>query len=143
MSANRGFTTVTIDKSWLDNGNIVNYTLVWDYFSSDINGQKHSAYNVTLAPQPVTHLPAPPPTKLPNKESLIIALPIVLGFFFFVAIGLCIGMRGTRRIGLGNIMGRKKGYGTGKSRSQRMGIKKGAIRLEEREVLQSRAAPRP
>ncbi len=42
-------------------------------------------------------------------------------------------MRRHRRINLGSVMGRKKGYGIGKSRRQRVG-KKGAIRLGEREV---------
>jgi Ykl077w/Psg1 (Pma1 Stabilization in Golgi) len=144
FSANRGYTTVTIDKSWLDSGYATNFTLVWTYYSTDISAQKHSAYNITLAPQPVTHYPAPAPTKLPNKESLIIALPIVFGFLLLMTIGLCISMKAHRKIGLSSIMGRKKGYGSGKSRRQRLGIKKGAIRLEEREVLQTRdeAAPR-
>ncbi len=42
-----------------------------------------------------------------------------------------------RRIGLGNVMGRRNGYGTGKSRSQRLGLSKkkaGAIQLRDQEL---------
>ena len=47
-------------------------------------------------------------------------------------------MRKTRRIGLGSVMGRKRrGYGVGKSRAQRLGGKKGHIGLGEDEVFPS------
>ena len=39
-----------------------------------------------------------------------------------------------RVIGLGNVMGRRKGYGIGKSRGERLGMgRKGAIKLQERD----------
>ena len=44
-------------------------------------------------------------------------------------------MRKHRQIGLGNIMGRRKGYGVGKSRRQRVG-KRGAIGLAEQDFDQ-------
>jgi hypothetical protein len=138
MPAYKGFTTVTIDKSWLGDYTAVNLTMVWDFFSADIAGQTHSAFNIGVMNAPVVHYPAPPHTKLPNKESLIIALPIVFGFLALVIVGLCIGMKKHRSIDLKSLMRRRKGYGAGKSRAQRMGIKKGVIRLEDREVLQSR-----
>jgi hypothetical protein len=53
-----------------------------------------------------------------------------------VLFGLCLGMRSHRKIGLKSIMGRGRGgYGNGKSRRERLGIKKGAIRLEDREII--------
>jgi len=59
--------------------------------------------------------------KLPEGESLYIALPIVLLFILICVCGGCIINRKRRQISLGNVMGRKKGYGIGKSRSQRLG----------------------
>lgn len=44
-------------------------------------------------------------------------------------------MRKHRKLSVGSVMGRGgKGYGERKSKRQRLGQKKGAIRLEEREV---------
>lgn len=83
-------------------------------------------------------LPEPPRTKLPSKESLIIALPIALGFCAIVVFGLCLGMRSHRKLAVGSAMGRRgRGYGERKSRRQRLGQEKGAIRLEDREVAPS------
>jgi hypothetical protein len=87
----------------------------------------------TLENAPPNHYP-PPPTNSIDKQGLYIGLPIGLVFVAVVVIGLYFGMRKNRIIGVGNIMGRRnRGYGTGKSRSERLGLgKKGAIRLEER-----------
>ena len=91
--------------------------------------------SIMITNEPATHYSPPDPTKVPNKEGLIIGLPVSLGFVLLVVVGLYFGMRKQRIIGLGNIMGRRnKGYGTGKSRRQRLGLsKKGAIRLEDQE----------
>jgi hypothetical protein len=97
----------------------------------------------TLENEPPHHYPAPPKNKL-EKSGLYIGLPIGLAFVVLVVVGLFIGMRKNRVIGVGNIMGRRnKGYGVGKSRRQRLGLgkKAGAIRLEERGVPQYSDAP--
>jgi hypothetical protein len=84
----------------------------------------------------------PPKTEAPRGPALYIGLPCVLGFLLLVVLGTCIWNRRTRGIGLGNIMGRRRGYGAGKSRAERVLAgatrrrreKKEAIRLMEREV---------
>ncbi|KFX94751.1 hypothetical protein O988_06138, partial [Pseudogymnoascus sp. VKM F-3808] len=74
------------------------------------------------------------PTPAPKGPALYIALPTVLAFII-----LCVGggfwwNKHARVIGLGNVMGRRKGYGIGKSRGERLGMgRKGAIKLQERE----------
>ena len=49
---------------------------------------------------------------------------------------LYFGMRKTRHIGLGSVMGRRRGYGVHKSRKQRLG-KRGNIGLGEEEAISS------
>ena len=87
----------------------------------------------TLENEPPHHYPPPPKNKL-EKSGLYIGLPLGLAFVALVVVGLFVGMRKNRTIGIGNVMGRRgKGYGVGKSRRQRLGLGgKGAIRLEDR-----------
>lgn len=104
-------------------------------FEGDDPTKKATTYDgpmFTIKNEPPRHYPPPPVNKLPNKEGLMIGLPVGLGFVLLVVVGLLFGMRKHRTIGLGNIMGRRnRGYGVGKSRRQRLGLgKKGAIRLE-------------
>ena len=88
---------------------------------------------VTLQNAPVEHYPPSETTKF-DKLGLMIGLPVSLGFVCLVVFGLMFGMRKNRTIGIGNIMGRNRGYGARKSKRQRLGLgKKGAIRLEERD----------
>lgn len=72
-----------------------------------------------------------PTTEAPTGQSLYIALPVVLLFII-----LCIGggyfyNKTHREIGLGNVMGRRAGYGIGKSRGQRLRKKEDPIQLQE------------
>ena len=87
---------------------------------------------ITLTNAPAVHYPPPPPSN-PNKLGIFIGIPVGLGFVALILCGLCIGMRKHRKIDIKGLAGRKKGYGVGKSRRQRMG-KGGGIRLQEREV---------
>lgn len=110
------------------------------FVASIFDGKKTEPYDgptFMLSHAPPNHYPPPPPNKL-DKTGLFIGLPLGLAFVAFVVIGLFVGMRKSRTIGIGNIMGRhNRGYGMGKSRRQRLGLgKKGAIRLEERNVPQ-------
>jgi hypothetical protein len=77
-----------------------------------------------------------PKTPAPKGQSLYIALPIVFGFIVICLVGGFYWNRKHRQIGLGNVMGRRKGYGVGKSRTQRMReeTKEGAIQLREQEL---------
>jgi len=81
--------------------------------------------------------------KAPTGPALYIGLPTVLGFVVVVAVGTCWWNRKHRKIDVGSVMGRGKGYGAGKSRRQRVfgggrggkrERKEQGIRLMEREV---------
>ena len=107
---------------------------------------------------PVVTVANPPPysqpaAKPPKGAALYIGLPCILGFIAVMLIGTCIWNRRTRRIGVGNVMGRSRfgklgelsmkrprGYGVGKSRRQRVGAvnldSKDAIDLQNREAAQ-------
>ncbi|RDA89111.1 hypothetical protein CP532_2305 [Ophiocordyceps camponoti-leonardi (nom. inval.)] len=62
-----------------------------------------------------------PPPRVPKGSTLLIALPISLGSFFLVLIGLYLWHRKTRRIDLGNIMSRSRhGYSGRKHRRRRL-----------------------
>jgi hypothetical protein len=137
----KSFTTVTMQSSYLQG--VDNNTLKFGLISYSPSGN-HAQDAITidgptvfLSKAATKHFSPPPHTKLPSNLSLLIGLPLGLGALVFVLLGLFFGMRKTRMINVGSVMGKRKGYGVGKSRRQRIG-KKGAIRLEEREVLQSR-----
>lgn len=131
----RGYTEVTIQEDWLEGYVARNLSLIWNTFSATA-GDRKVAFQVEIDQKPVEHYPAPAKSKVPDKESLVIALPVTLGFLCIVMFGLYFGMRKHRHIGLKSVMGRgRRGYGNGKSRRERLGIKKGAIRLEDREVF--------
>ncbi|KAF2431995.1 hypothetical protein EJ08DRAFT_732751 [Tothia fuscella] len=139
----KGFVTVQMDKKWLqDSSNntlefgLISYVTAGSHTRDALEGP-----TIFLTSKGPSHFKPPPHTKMPDKLSLLIGLPLGLGALLFVLIGLFFGMRKQRQIGVGSVMGRgKKGYGVGKSRRQRVG-KEGAIRLEEREVLQTRVPP--
>jgi hypothetical protein len=121
------------------------YAIMFQDNDASEKANPYEGPTIMITNEPAQHYSPPPPTKAPNKEGLMIGLPVSLGFVFLVVIGLWFGMRKHRNIGLGNIMGRRnKGYGAGKSRRQRLGLgKKGAIRLEEREIEAARARGLP
>ncbi|KAF2263185.1 hypothetical protein CC78DRAFT_617865 [Lojkania enalia] len=134
-----GFVTFKTNKYWKQGYSAYNLTFHAVIFEGDDPTKQATPKDgpqITITDEPPDHYPPPEPTKAPNKEGLMIGLPVSLGFVLLVVVGLWFGMRKRRTIGLGNIMGRRnKGYGVGKSRSQRLGLgKKGAIRLEEREI---------
>jgi len=130
-----GYVTMTMDKAWLQGTSRNNLTLTIVSLGPNVNAQavRTSGPVISLINKPVAHLPAPPHTKAPNKLGMEIGIPVGVAFIVFVVFGLCIGMRKTRRIGVGNVMGRRKGYGIGKSRRQRVG-NNGPIRLDEQEA---------
>ncbi|RDL42490.1 Uncharacterized protein BP5553_02469 [Venustampulla echinocandica] len=132
-----GFYAWTIDKAWLKDQSSNNVTL----FMTILN--PHADQPATL-PGPtleITNKPKDyyrqPKTQAPKGQSLYIALPTVFGFIVLCVCGGYIINRKRRTIGLGNVMGRRNGYGVGKSRSQRLGLGKknaGAIKLRDQEL---------
>jgi hypothetical protein len=78
-----------------------------------------------------------PLAKAPKGQDLYIALPVVFGFIILCLVGGFFWNKHARKIGLGNVMGRRGGYGVGKSRRQRLGLgkkKSEAIQLREQEL---------
>jgi hypothetical protein len=135
---NRGFISWTIDSSWLKGQSSQNVTLIIVPWNPTISEPVSATGPVVM----ITNSPAPEPyrqpmTKAPKGASLYIALPTVFAFVLICVCGGFILNRRHRKIGLGNIMGRRKGYGVGKSRSQRLGLTKknpGPIELRVQEL---------
>jgi hypothetical protein len=91
-----------------------------------------SGPTITVTTAPPVHYSAVP-TPFPNRIGLELGIPLGVGFLLLVLFGLWVGMRNHRRIdvgGLSSLMKRKRGYGVGKSRRQRLG-KKGGIALAD------------
>ena len=117
-----------MDKEWLQGNKRNNLTFRLNALDGP-NARliEQAGPSVSLTIPPVVHYPGPP-RLAPNKLGLAIGIPIGIGFFLFIVFGLFIGMRKHRRIDVGSVMGRRKGYGVGKSRRERVG-KKAGIRL--------------
>jgi hypothetical protein len=132
-----GFISWTIDKEMLRGKSWNNVTL----FIVPLNPIANEPTSFQGPTVQVTNRPADyyrqQPAKAPKGQSLYIALPTVFGFIILCVCGGYIINRKHRKIGLGNVMGRRNGYGVGKSRTQRLGLGKknsGAIRLREQEL---------
>lgn len=134
ISKNVGYITLQIDGDWLQGNSRNNLSLTMQSFdaTADKPARLLKGPIIFLTNQPVEHYPPPPHNSI-DKLGLEIGIPV--GFFFCVLVvcGLWCGMRKHRRIGLGNVMGRKKGYGVGKSRRQRMGLKRAAFQVHDSE----------
>lgn len=136
IGAQQGFYVWDIDKAWMKGHQSNNVTLFLNPIAPT-EGESHSLQGPILQ---ITTKPAEyyqqPHTKAPTGQSLYIALPTVFGFIVICVCGGFIINRKQRQIGLGNIMGRRKGYGVSKSRPQRMGLGKkgGTIALREQEL---------
>ncbi|KAF7911028.1 uncharacterized protein EAF01_002536 [Botrytis porri] len=132
---NLGFIAWTIDKSWLKGMKFNNVTLfVTPTQKTDIISAQGPTLMVTTSPAPEPYRQSP--SKAPHGASLYIALPTVLAFIVLVIGGTWYCNRKHRTIGMGSVMGRHKGYGTG-SRRQRMGLgkkKDRAIMLRSQEL---------
>ncbi|KAG6007980.1 hypothetical protein E4U21_005214 [Claviceps maximensis] len=80
---------------------------------------------ITTAPLDPT-----PPTPVPDGQTLLIALPVTFAAIVLLLIGVCLWNRQTRRIQLGNVMGRsRRGY-TGRRTRDFFNRKGRGIRLD-------------
>ncbi|OBT68399.1 hypothetical protein VE03_02811 [Pseudogymnoascus sp. 23342-1-I1] len=129
LSGSRGWYALSVLEAWKQ-GSKENYI---DLFLATASGGKR-------LPGPRIAIGTAPaaedfkPTAAPKGPALYIALPAVFGFIIVCVCGGFWWNRHVRKIGLGNVMGRRKGYGIGKSRGERLGMgRKGAIKLQERE----------
>ncbi|KJR80877.1 uncharacterized protein SPSK_05278 [Sporothrix schenckii 1099-18] len=148
LAAGWSFYAWDVEKSLLSGATSagVNIRISMAYLSTGNNSTHVAGPVVTVAnPQPYRQKPA----EAPSGMALYIGLPCILGFVALMLIGTCIWNHRTRRIGLGNVMGRSrfgklgelgqsKGYGVRKSRRQRVGAvnldSKDAIDLQNREA---------
>jgi len=127
-----GFVSWTINSDLLKSLSSNNVTL---YITAQ-GGRSVAGPIVMVTTSPTPQPYHQPPTQAPKGKDLYIALPAVAGFVIICVCGGFIFNRKHRNIGLGNVMGRRQGYGVGKSRRQRLGLSKknGAIRLREQEL---------
>ncbi|KAL1969544.1 hypothetical protein VTN77DRAFT_8982 [Rasamsonia byssochlamydoides] len=118
-----GYVPIKMQKEWLQGKFYNNLTLyiIENNPESDQRASYREGPTITLLPKPVEHYKPPPPTSF-NKLGLIVGLPVSLSVITLVVAGLFFGMRKSRQIGLGNVMGsRRKGYGVQQSKIQRLG----------------------
>ncbi|KAL1983427.1 hypothetical protein VTN96DRAFT_10333 [Rasamsonia emersonii] len=117
-----GYVPIKMQKEWLQ-GKFYNNLTLYIIENNPESGQRTSyreGPTITLLPKPVEHYKPPPPTSF-NKLGLVVGLPISLSVIILVVAGLFFGMRKSRQIGLGNVMGpRKNGYGIQQSKIQRL-----------------------
>lgn len=133
-----GFVPMLVEKAWLQDYSSNNLTLYIMNLadSADQTATSLQGPNITVTNKPANYYHSGKP-KTPSGQSLYIALPTVFGFILVVLVGGFFLNRKHRQIGLGNVMGRRKGYGVGKSKRSRLGLGKsraGAIRLREQEL---------
>lgn len=118
---NAGFVAWTIDKAWLKDMPFNNVTLFITPTDSTVaSSVEGPTLMVTTSPSPEPY--RQPNAKAPKGASLFIALPTVLAFILLCIFGTYYWNRKHRILGLGNVMGRRNGYGSGQSRSQRLGL---------------------
>lgn len=95
--------------------------------------KKPSVALPVVVARPALHAPAPLPP--PSRSAILIALPVSLAAFTLILLGLCLWHRQTRRISLGNVMGRARHGYSGRRhrrlfRSARAADKDGGIQLD-------------
>lgn len=129
-----GFAPIAIDKSFLrDKFTDHNITIT---LYSQANGSSEKTHTDSLYLNLAEHSrPAQEQTPVPKGKTLMIALPTVFGAIILLVIGGCIWNRKSRRIGLGNVMGRnRKGYTGRKQRRIFGGRKDNGIQLDARDM---------
>ena len=134
IDKNMGFAYLPVDDPMLQGGdrNNLTLTLVANNPDDDEPAKIIPGPVITVSKPEATHLPPPPPTSI-NKLGLEIGIPVAILVIALVLGVVFISTRKHRAIGIGNIMGRRrKGYGVGKSRRQRVG-KNGNVGVSETE----------
>ena len=117
-----GYITLHMEKEWLQGKPSHELTLyiVEVGPSSNQTASVQQGPPIALHKRPPEHY-KPPPRLPPSKLALYVGVPVSMAVVLGIVGGLYFGMRDSRRIGLGNIMGScRKGYGIGKSKSQRV-----------------------
>lgn len=116
-----GFIAVTMEKAWLRDqarNNLTFYIIQMDP-TPDARASERRGPTISLTDKPVTHL-TPRPQPKTSRLGLLVGLPVALGVMALIVCGLFLGKRKTRQLGVGKVMGRRRGYGVRQSRCQRM-----------------------
>lgn len=117
-----GYIPLYMRKEWLQGKlrNSLTLYIIELESTSDRRASVRQGPTINLHPKPPEHYKPSPPLAF-NKLALFIGLPVSLSVVVVIVAGLFFGMRNSRKIGLGNIMGnRGKGYGVGESKDQRL-----------------------
>lgn len=134
-----GFYAMKISSSWLQghaSNNLTLYIVSLDNTNPDAVSQSFTGPTVMATKKPVTYYHQPH-AQAPSGASLYIAIPLIVAFVIACLIGVCWWNRKERKIALGNIMGRNRGYGERKTKRQRLGLgknKRGVV-AEEQELV--------
>ena len=119
---NMGFVYMPIDDTMLQGKDWNNLTLSLVAHNPDADQPAKflpgPVLKVTM-PEPVHY--APPPLNSIDTKGLAIGLPLTLGAVFLIVAVLFFTKRQQRRVGIGSIMGRRRGYGIRMSKRQRVG----------------------
>ncbi|KAG5953006.1 hypothetical protein E4U53_007234 [Claviceps sorghi] len=128
--ASYGFLPFKVESRYLKGHRSNNITL--QLVGHEIQNTTAPAFKTVELPIVVTTAPLDPtpPTPVPEGQTLVIALPVTFGVIMLLLFGGCLWNRQTRRIQLGNVMGRsRRGY-TGRRTRDLFRRSKG-IRLDE------------
>jgi hypothetical protein len=120
-----GYVPIKMQEEWLQGkfSNQLTLYIIENNPGSDQRASYREGPTITLLPKPVEHYKPPPPTSF-NKLGLLVGLPVSLSVITLVVAGLFFGMRRSRQIGLGNVMGPKRnGYGIQQSKIERLGCR--------------------
>ncbi|KAL4887086.1 hypothetical protein BJY04DRAFT_177242 [Aspergillus karnatakaensis] len=116
-----GYYPLHMSKDWLQgkpNNTLTLYIIELDS-NLDRRASARQGPMITLHPRPVEHYrPSPPPRF--NNLALYIGLPVALVVVIIVVVTLVFSMRRSREAITGIWNSRRRGYGIGKSRSQRL-----------------------
>ncbi|KAL1958162.1 hypothetical protein VTO42DRAFT_5017 [Malbranchea cinnamomea] len=140
-----GFMSLVMEKDWLQGKSQNNLTLYIAEYDPQ-SGKRVRVMDgptISLSKKPPEHQPPPPELKH-NKLGVMIGVPLGIAAFLLILLGLFFGMRHRRRIGLGNVMGRRLEPGSQRT-INRLGRRKrgrmwggpgAAIRLENLENVE-------
>lgn len=117
-----GYIPLHMRAEWLQNkpNNTLTLYIIELDSTLDRRASARQGPTITLHPKPVEHYKPSPPAKF-NKLALCIGLPVSLIVVIVVVVTLAMSMRRDRE-GMSSLLwgSRRKGYGIGKSRNQRV-----------------------
>lgn len=135
--ATLGYVTFEVSQDWLQGKSRNNISLTLMAYDS-VGDSTDSPSKPSQNPGPIISITKPPPEHLPGSKSsapnglgLQIGIPVGIGFFVLMMFLFWFGVKNHTKVDFKALKDRRrKGYGIGKSRRQRMG-KKGPIRIDE------------